>query len=133
MRVWYLSDDEDLLIEAKDKINSAEYLLNGSFYKGAVSRAYYAMYYAARALLSMRAIYPRTHIGVISKFGLEYVKEGFIDDIYGKSIRDAKDIREDADYGLGIIITEEEAKEIVEDAKHFLEKIKKAITEIKTK
>jgi len=34
------------------------------------------MFYAARALLSEENIYPKTHRGVISQFGLIFVKEG---------------------------------------------------------
>ena len=126
-----MSDDEELLNEARDKLSSAKYLLDGHFYKDAVSRAYYAMFYAAKAILSLRAIYPRTHSGVIAKFGLEFVKDGWIDKTYGRSIRDAADMREHADYSVGIIITKEEPDTVITEARDFITRIEEAIRDLK--
>jgi uncharacterized protein (UPF0332 family) len=97
----------NLIEKAISKLESAEYLFDGGYFEDAASRAYYAMYYGARALLALRDIYPKTHSGLISKFGLQYVKEGYLDVIHGRAIAQAKDIRESADYGVGIEISEE--------------------------
>ncbi len=70
----------DLLDKSYKKLESAQYLLAGGYYEDTVSRAYYSMYYGARALLELKDIYPKTHSGIISKFGLEFVKDGFIDE-----------------------------------------------------
>lgn len=51
----------DLLIEkAESKLNSARILFEKDIYDDAVSRAYYCMYYAAKAILRLRDKYPRT-------------------------------------------------------------------------
>ncbi len=42
------------------------------------------MFYASKALLSVKGIYPKTHKGVVSEFGLRFVNEGYIKEIYGK-------------------------------------------------
>ena len=34
------------------------------------------MFYASKALLSLKRIYPRTHRGMVSEFGLKFVIEG---------------------------------------------------------
>jgi uncharacterized protein (UPF0332 family) len=122
---------DNLIEKAISKLESAEYLFEGGFYEDAASRAYYSMYYCARALLALRDIYPKTHSGLISKFGLQYVKEGYIDEIYGRAIAQAKDIRESADYGVGIEISEEEVKDVIENAKSFLDKVQNIIKELK--
>ena len=127
----YLLPHDNFIKKAISKLESAEYLFNGGFYEDAASRAYYAMYYGARALLALRDIYPKTHSGLISKFGLQYVKEGYLDVIYGRAIAQAKDIRESADYGVGIEISKEEAEDVIENAKSFLEKVQNVIKEIK--
>jgi len=62
---------ERYIKNAEEKLGAAEYLLKGGFYNDAVSRAYYSMFYSARALLSIKEIYPKAHKGVILKFGLE--------------------------------------------------------------
>jgi len=73
---------EKYIENAEEKLEAAEYLLKGGFYNDAVSRAYYSMFYSAKALLSLKEIYPKAHKGVITKFGLEFVKKGFVDRTY---------------------------------------------------
>jgi uncharacterized protein (UPF0332 family) len=39
------------LEKAEERLEAAKYLLEGEYYEDAVSRAYYSMYYAAKAIL----------------------------------------------------------------------------------
>ena len=39
---------------AEEMLEAAEHLLQGGFYNDAASRAYYSMFFAARALLSLK-------------------------------------------------------------------------------
>jgi len=121
---------ERYIENAEEKLGAAEYLLKEGFYNDAVSRAYYSMFYSARALLSIKEIYPKTHKGVVLKFGLEFVKKGFVEDAYGRALSHAKDRREVADYDIEKNIGKEEAESIVEDAERFLDRIKETIKEI---
>ena len=61
---------------------------------------------------------------------LEFVKKGFVEDVYGRALSHAKDRREVADYDIEKNIGEEEAEAIVEDAEKFLERIKRAVREL---
>lgn len=117
---------------AGERLSAAKYLFEGEFFNDAVSRAYYSMFYAAKALLALKDIYPKAHKGVVSKFGLEFVKEGFIEDIYGRAFVHAKDRREAAEYDIEKRISREEAESIIDDADRFLERMKRAIDESKT-
>jgi uncharacterized protein (UPF0332 family) len=126
-----LSDDDALMKEAWERLEAAEYLFKGGYYKDSVSRSYYSMFFAARALLSLNNVYPKTHKGVISSFGLEYVKDGFIEEMHGRAIRDAKDIREEADYGIGLPMKKDEAHKVLDDAKKFVETVEEAIEKVK--
>jgi uncharacterized protein (UPF0332 family) len=110
----------------KEKLEAAEYLFEGKFYSDAVSRAYYSMFYSAKLLLSIKELYPRTHKGVISQFGLEFVKTGFMEDVYGRALTHAKDRREVADYDLEKDFTSQEAEAIIDDARRFLDRVKEA-------
>ena len=85
---------------AEEKLEAAEYLLQGGFYNDAASRAYYSMFYAAKALLSLKEIYPKAHAGVVSQFGLQFVSEGLIEEWYAKSLAKAQTSREKADYDI---------------------------------
>jgi uncharacterized protein (UPF0332 family) len=115
------------LLNAEEKLEAAEYLFEGKFYSDAVSRAYYSMFYSAKLLLSIKELYPRTHKGVISQFGLEFVKTGFMEDVYGRALTHAKDRREIADYDLEKDFTPQEAEAIIDDARRFLDRVKEAI------
>jgi uncharacterized protein (UPF0332 family) len=119
-------DEKQILMErAYKKLEVAKSLFKQGFYSDAVSRAYYAMFYAARALLSEKDIYPKTHRGVIAQFGLKFVKEGkFEKEIFDLFAR-AQEDREEADYGLLSEIEKEEAKKIIEGAEEFLKECEK--------
>ena len=119
-------DEKQILMErAHEKLEVAKSLFGTGFYSDAVSRAYYAMFYAARALLSAKNIYPKTHRGVISQFGLTFVKEGeFEKEIFDLFAR-AQEDREEADYGLLSETDDDEAKKIIEGAEKFLKECKK--------
>lgn len=109
---------------AHQKLKASEKLLENEFYADALSRAYYAMFFAARALLSQQNIYPKTHRGLISQFGLELVKNrNFNKDLFNLMVR-AQEDREEADYGLYVDISKEETVFIIEGAKNFLKECK---------
>lgn len=105
---------------AYQKLEVSKKLLENQFYADAVSRAYYAMFFAAKALLSQYNLYPKTHRGLISQFSLKLVKDrNFNKDLFNLMVR-AQDDREEADYGLYIDINKEEADLIVNGARNFL-------------
>lgn len=118
------------LVLAAETLNAAEYLLKGGYYNDAVSRAYYAMFYAARALLAGRNLHPKGHKGLILQFGLEFVKRGFVEETYGRALSHAKERRETVDYNIEAAMTPEEAGTIVSDARDFLERIDRAFDEM---
>ena len=114
-------DENQILMErAYEKLEVAKSLFEEGFYSDAVSRAYYAMFYAARALLTERDIYPKTHRGVISQFGVIFVKGGKFKRTFFDLFARAQEDREEADYGLLSGIEEEGAREIIEGAEGFL-------------
>ena len=122
---------ELLIGRAKRRLDAAYHLFNEGFYEDAVSRAYYSMYFAAKALLLKRDITVKTHKGLLSKFGLEFVNEGVVEEYYGKALRIAEELREEADYSISREISKEEAESLIEDAEKFLDRIKRALVELK--
>lgn len=67
--MWLLDEKEILIQNAHEKLEAAKYLYRKGFYGDAVSRAYYSMFFAAKTLLSIRNIYPKTHRGLVSQSG----------------------------------------------------------------
>jgi uncharacterized protein (UPF0332 family) len=123
-----LDEVDFCLDEAEKRIEAAKILFSEGYYKDAVSRAYYSMYYASKALLSMKGIQTKTHKGLASKIG-ELAIEGVIEREYGKMVTKAKDMRGTADYGIYKEFSIAEVETLIGDAERFLERIKRAIKE----
>lgn len=115
------------LEEAEEKLDSAKLLLQNGFFKDAVSRAYYCMYNAARALLLTKDISPKTHKGLISKFGEEFMKMEAEAKNYASILHKAEDLREMADYAVYKEISGDMAESVIDDAELFLKKIREVL------
>jgi uncharacterized protein (UPF0332 family) len=81
---------------------SAKADLKAGRLNGASSRAYYAMFHAARAALEMRGIAtggqrPGT---VIGRFGRAFVKDGPLDPALGRALNKTLELRKEGDYDL---------------------------------
>ncbi len=132
-RAYKLPENEErgLLIEgAARRLEAAYYLFDQGFWADAVSRAYYSMYFAAKALLLKKDISVKTHKELVSKFGLELVDAGVVENNYGRALRTAEELMEEADYSILREISRDEAGTVLEDAEKFLERIKRAIREM---
>ncbi len=66
------------LESAREKLSAAEDLFEKRHYKDSVSRSYYAIFTAARALLATKRLDSSKHSGVIALFNQHFVKSGEI-------------------------------------------------------
>ena len=78
----------------------------------------------AEAALLTKNLSAFSHKGVISLFGEHFIKTGIFDRDLGKALSDAYDKRLIGDYGIGFILTEEEARDMLETAKNFVQRLK---------
>ena len=111
------------LYQARQRLKAAEVLLKAGSYKDSLSRSYYAMYSAARALLATKSLDSQKHSGVISLFNQHFVKEGVVDRRLGRLIAEAKGIREESDYGDYVSFSAEEARDQIQNAKLFIKEV----------
>ena len=95
----------------------------------AISRAYYAMFYAATALLRSQNISRSKHSGVHSAFGLYFVKPGLIEPEYSRMLGNAFNIRLDSDYDINLSFDKDLAKDVLNDAEQFVERISRYLQE----
>ncbi len=91
------------LQKADISLKSARILLEAGDADGACSRAYYAIYDAARACLAWAGVAPergefKTHNGLITAFGLHLVKPGLFPVEVGKALQNVQTLRQIADY-----------------------------------
>ncbi len=84
------------LEQATESLESAELLYKHQKYRSAVSRAYYAMFYAVLSLLAIHSTTTSKHSGVISRFDRDFVKAGYFDKTLSKWLHDAFDLRQRA-------------------------------------
>jgi uncharacterized protein (UPF0332 family) len=72
-------DIQEHFQSADEFLRESAHLMRGGFYRGAVGRAYYAMFHAAKAVLLSREIERGSHHAVLSAFGEYIVKPGLLD------------------------------------------------------
>ncbi len=119
-----MKEIRDFIGKAEKFITTAEHALDIGDYDSCVSRSYYAMFFVAEAVLLTQGLTASSHKGVISLFGEHFVKPGIFERESGKALNDAHDKRLVGDYGTGFIITEEEARDLLETAQNFVQKLK---------
>jgi uncharacterized protein (UPF0332 family) len=91
-----------LLAKARESLASAKADLEAGRLNGASSRAYYAMFHAARAALEMRGIATggQRHGTIIGRFGRTFVKHGPVDPALGRALNKTLELRKEGDYDL---------------------------------
>ena len=116
--------------KAENKLAVAQRLYDSKDYEDSVSRAYYAVFHASQALLLTEGQKAETHKGVVTLFGLFFVKTGKFSKELGKYLSNLKDDRESGDYELFSFIDEETAMTALKEAKEFLKETKSYLTEV---
>ena len=89
----------------------------------AASRAYYAAFYAATALLLREGLEFGKH-SVIASIHQRFVKTGKLDKEQGKALNWLFELRGVGDYGVTAHVSREQFEEAIEAAAKFLEAIK---------
>ncbi len=115
-----MSEMEALLERADTSLQAARELLARGFYDFAASRAYYAAFYAAAALLLKDDLKFRKHSGVIAAIHREYVRAGRLDRKYGKDLNWLFELRNIGDYGAVAHVSQKEAERAIEVASGFV-------------
>ena len=123
LAIYRMQKAKEILIEARDNLNQKHYGLS-------VNRSYYAMFAAARAILALKEVDSSKHSGVIALFNQHIVKAQLFPKETSKFLSKAKDIREDADYGDFVEITEEDAQTQIKRAIRFVEDAEKTIQDM---
>lgn len=114
---------------AQTSIKAAKDMIEKEYYDIAASRAYYAAFYAASALLLKENIDTSKHSGVIASIHRLFVKEGKLDKAQGRNLQWLFDLRGVGDYGVSEHVASGEAYKAVKVAEDFLEAALKILDE----
>jgi len=115
---------------AEEKLDVARELFIASHYDDAVSRAYYVMFYSAKAALLEIGVTTRSHSGVVSQFSQHFVKTGQVERRYIRMLTQAMQARETSDYDPMVRAFKLEAEHTIADAEVFLGKIKEILANL---
>lgn len=109
--------------------NTAQVNLDAGDFRATVNRAYYAVFYAASAVLLTKGLERRRHSGVIGAFREHLVKPGLIEAQYSNIYGETLAIREDADYAVEIPIDSVMAETALDQGRRFVGRIREYLAE----
>jgi len=117
-----VSEPTPLLARSREEIRAARLLQESAFHAQAVSRAYYAAFYAASEALIALGVTRSRHSGVVAAFIQLVVKDGKLDGTVGQALRSLFDQRSAADYG-DLPLAPEQSTEALEQAGHVVDAV----------
>lgn len=130
-----LTDEErNLLVgmemeKAKRFLDQAEEMTRLKYWDIASNRYYYACFHAIQALLIKNGLYAHTHDGLLTLFGLHFVKKGMVDNELGAFMSRMEQLREKGDYNCYYSVTEEEIGTIVDPTKKLIQRIEELLSD----
>jgi uncharacterized protein (UPF0332 family) len=117
------------LEKARRLLDAAEHLRRGGFHEDAVSRAYYAVFHAACALLASIGRTARTHDGLRAAVAEHFVRPGKLPTRFGRLLARAAADRNDADYNSAATFGADDAIEAIAGAREALTAVEAALAE----
>jgi len=105
---------------ARTSIQAAKDMLDKEYYDISASRAYYAAFYAASALLLGGGVDTNKHSGVIALIHQLFVKTGKLGKEHGKNLNWLFELRGIGDYGMTEHVSAGEAYKAIKVAEDFL-------------
>jgi uncharacterized protein (UPF0332 family) len=124
----YESEVSANLERAETNLQVAGELLEKGYYDVSASRAYYAAFYAASALLLNEGIDTSKHSGVIALVHRHFVKSGKLGREQGRNLNWLFELRSVGDYGASLHVDLEDARRAVRVTRDFLEAVRSLLT-----
>lgn len=112
----------DGIARARQDLAAAQLLVDNGFSAQAISRAYYAAFYAAEAALLVLRVSRSKHSGVVSAFGELVVVKGGVDPEAGRLLRRLFNHRGEADCSFGPV-SESRGRDALNDATRFVDAV----------
>ena len=114
---------------ADGKLAAARDMQRLGHYRETTSAAYFAIFYAVKALLTTVGVEIHKHSGVGPKFSEYFVKTGKLEQRYARLIGEALRAREESDYQPRAVITQDRAAQLLAEAEEFVSRTKQLVKE----
>lgn len=121
------------MVKALKFLTDAEELARLEMWNVVANMAYYALYHAVMAMMVNDGFSPKTHSGLITEFGREYVITGKIDPKYSKVLSQMRSIRENCDYDVFYYTCKEEMEPVLIIVRELIELINERINDSASK
>jgi hypothetical protein len=109
---------------ADEALSVAQLNFDNEYYTATINRAYYAIFYAANALLATQKLSRSKHSGVLSVFRQHFIKTELLPTdlsvIYGQVMDD----RQEGDYEILAATSKEDAEFDLAQARYFVQEVK---------
>lgn len=115
------------LERAKGSLRAAELLADAGERADAVSRAYYAIFHAASALVSSIGRSARTHDGLRALVSEHFIRPGVLAVEHGRAMSRVAGDRNDADYNVAAVFTDADVREDISRAMAFLDAVERVL------
>jgi uncharacterized protein (UPF0332 family) len=111
----------DEIAAAEEALAAAESLARDGLLRSAMSRACFAAFHAARALLFSAGLEPRSDRGARHLLNVHFVRAGKLDPAIDRLLAHAEMDREDADYAVVVTFTREQVADNIDAARRLLD------------
>lgn len=127
------SEDNALrsLNKAERWLNEAEKSFQGEAYDSSVLSSYLAMFHSARAILFLDGYREKSHVCVARYLEEQYVNKKKLEKKWVELLDHHREIRHDDQYDLSFYSSDDEAKEALESAGQFLQRMKHLLDSLK--
>jgi uncharacterized protein len=115
------------LESSRKTLDANQLLADNSMWNSAVNRLYYALFYAAGALLLDHGISAKTHSATINQFSKNFIKTGLLEKKYNTLLSLLFDNRLKGDYGDVIDFDEERVLALFDPVREMIERIEREI------
>lgn len=116
----------EYLLASEETLREAEILVESGLLKGALNRAYYAMFYAAcAALVWERVKLPKSHRALITLFYRHLVESKKMKRDFHRDLVRAFQLRQQGDYEVQVQVGENEVRGTLEKPSSFVAEVKK--------
>lgn len=118
-----MNEFDSLIQKSLKELENAELLIQHDSFNAAVSRTYYAMFYAVQVLFVDNGITTSSHSGTISTFSKKFIITGTLPKTLGRALNKIYEMRQSSDYDFTDFTTGDKAIEVLNIGKDFVQTI----------
>lgn len=115
-----MNEKDALLRKSERAFAAAKMLLEADSLEAATSRAYYAWFYVAEALLLSEGLRFSSHGQVIAQYGLRFAKENVLDRRFHRTLDEAYGLCQYADYATAPDLDRGKISKLLQEGEAFL-------------